>query len=63
MGSDLRLDCRPARAAGEALDEIVMEALGMSQPAAEDGSGGPGILTQLSRTVGSMQKFMRQLSN
>ncbi len=49
-------------ATGEALDAIVMEALGMDQPAGEDG-GGPGLLTQLSRTVGSMQRFMKQLSN
>lgn len=51
-----------AALAGEALDAIVMDALGIGQPAGEDG-GGPGILTQLSRTVGSMQKFMKQLSN
>jgi len=51
-----------APAAGEALDAIVMDALGIGQPAGEDGSG-PGILTQLSRTVGSMQRFMKQLAN
>ena len=52
----------PCFITGEALDAIVMEALGMDQPAGENGSG-PGFLTQLSRTVGSMQKFMKQLSN
>ena len=40
----------------------MMEALGIDQPVGEDGSG-PGLLTQLSRTVGSMQRFMKQLAN
>ena len=49
-------------AAGEGLDEIIMEALGMNGPESDEG-GGPGLLTQLSRTMGSMQRFMRSLSN
>lgn len=47
--------------AGEGLDEIIMEALGMNGPEGEDGSG-PGLLTQLGRTMVSMQRFMKSLS-
>ena len=49
-------------AAGEALDEIIMEALGLNGPEGDDGDG-PGLLTQISRTMGSMQRFMKSLSN
>ena len=45
--------------AGEALDNIIMDALGMNGP--EEG-GGPGLLTQVSRQLGSMQRFMKSLS-
>lgn len=39
-----------------------MDALGMNGAEGEGGEG-PGLLTQLSRTMGSMQRFMKSLSN
>jgi hypothetical protein len=58
----------PSRPAGDALDAIVARALG------EDGSGGPGgeggegggaagVLGNLTRTMASVQRFMRSLSS
>ena len=61
--SVIRRSSSNACATGEALDEIVMDALGMNTTAGGEDGGSPGLLTQLSRTVGSMQRFMKQLSN
>ena len=55
-------DSRPG---GEDLDLILMEALGGGdgQPGGADGGGGAaGLASQLSMTLGSLQRFMRSLS-
>lgn len=54
--------CPPA--GGEALDYILMEALG-PPPGAEggqQGSGGAGFINQLGVTLSGLQRFMRSLS-
>ena len=44
--------------AGDGLDYLLMEAMNDS----EEGSG-PGLFQQLSTTMGSVQRFMKSLSN
>lgn len=52
---------RPSRPAGEALDNIIMDAIA---PESEDGQKAPpGVMQQVVGTMASMQRFMRSLSN
>jgi hypothetical protein len=60
----------PTRPAGEKLDYIIMEAMGLNKGAgAEGGEGGgeggkgPSLFQQIGATVTSLQRFMRSLSN
>jgi hypothetical protein len=56
---------RPSRPGGEALDLIVMQALGASTGGTDGGdgqNGGPGVLQQIGLTINSLQRFMRSLS-
>jgi hypothetical protein len=54
---------QPNRPSGEALDEIIMQALDPSAAAAADGQPQQkGLLGTLGSTMVSMQRFMRSLS-
>lgn len=54
---------RTSRPGGEALDLIVMQALGMhSSKEGTDGESGPGLFQQVGLTLSSLQRFMRSLS-
>ena len=54
----------PSRPGGEALDLIILEALGGEQSGVEGeaGSQGPGFVNQIGLTLSSLQRFMRSLS-
>jgi hypothetical protein len=55
---------QPNRPAGEALDEIIMQALDPAAAAAADGQPQQkGLLASLGSTMASMQRFMRSLSS
>lgn len=53
---------RPSRPGGEALDMIVMQALGMDKSEGDGGNGSPGLLQQIGVTLNGLQRFMRSLS-
>lgn len=54
---------RPNRPAGDALDLIIMEAMGQGGAGGDGGQqGGAGFLQGLGQTVASLQRFMRSLS-
>lgn len=56
---------QPTRPGGEVLDEILVRALGGGQPGTSgDGAEAkePGFFQQLGTTIGSLQRFMRSLS-
>jgi hypothetical protein len=53
---------QPNRPAGEALDEIINNALGTPGAAAADGQQQQGLLGSITSTMASMQRFMRSLS-
>jgi hypothetical protein len=55
----------PSRPAGDALDAIVAKALGQDGSSEDDqgGGGAAGVLGNLTRTMASVQRFMRSLSS
>jgi len=52
---------RPSRPAGEALENIIMEAAGMGEQ--EGGKEGRGVAAQVVGAISSMRRFMRSISN